>query len=118
LTQVLVNLATNARDAMPDGGELRITVTRVPATAGGATTTTGVVRMEVRDSGVGMDEVTRLRAFEAFYTTKTGVSPSAGIGLGLSSVLLIVQRAGGTIHVDSVPGAGTTFTIDLPVVEA
>lgn len=60
------------------------------------------------------DEATRDRAFEAFYSTKTLAATARGTGLGLSSVFLIVTKAGGGIRVDSAPGAGTTFTVDLP----
>jgi signal transduction histidine kinase len=99
LEQVLVNLAVNARDAMPSGGTLTIDTT----------VTDDVVGLEVRDSGVGMDEATRLRAFEPFFTTK-----ASGTGLGLATCYGIVRQAGGEITVDSAPGAGTTLRLRLP----
>jgi signal transduction histidine kinase len=99
LEQVLVNLAVNARDAMPSGGTLTIETT----------VTDDAVGIEVRDSGVGMDEATRLRAFEPFFTTK-----ERGTGLGLATCYGIVRQAGGEITVDSAPGAGTTFRLRLP----
>jgi signal transduction histidine kinase len=61
-----------------------------------------------------MDEATRTRAFEAFFTTKTLPSAAGGSGLGLSSVFLLVTRAGGSVRVESEPGRGTTFIVDLP----
>lgn len=121
LTQILVNMATNARDAMPDGGDLLISVTAAPSGSGPDTAdgrAAPFIRVTVADTGIGMDEATRRRAFEAFFTTKTDASTAAGTGLGLSSVFLIVQRAGGTINLESVRGTGTTFTIDLPAIEA
>jgi len=69
----------------------------------------------ISDTGLGMDEATRQRAFEAFYTTKGAASEQRGTGLGLSSVFLIVNRAGGGIRVESTPGEGTMFTVDLPI---
>jgi PAS domain S-box-containing protein len=120
LTQVLGNLASNARDAMPDGGAVRITAQRHEAHGGGPDAgglePGRYIRLRVVDTGVGMDEDTRRRAFDAFYTTKTMASTARGTGLGLSSVFLIVTKAGGSVHVESVPGQGTTFTVDLPEV--
>lgn len=119
LTQVLVNLASNARDAMPDGGTFRIRAWRhdgLGAGEGAPVQQDSHVHIEVSDTGLGMDEPTRERAFEAFYTTKSTDTGRQGTGLGLSSVFMIVTRAGGTIRVASAPGAGTTFTIDLPIV--
>jgi signal transduction histidine kinase len=114
------NLVTNARDAMPDGGTLRL-VAR-PMELGAASSDAGplepgrYVRLLVIDTGIGMDEDTRRRAFEAFYTTKTMASTARGTGLGLSSVFLMLTKAGGSIRLSSVPGEGTTFTLDLPIV--
>jgi two-component system, cell cycle sensor histidine kinase and response regulator CckA len=101
LEQVLVNLAVNARDAMPDGGTLAIAVGGV---AGG-------VRITVVDDGVGMPEEVRERAFEPFFTTK---DPGQGTGLGLATVHGIVTDSGGTVDIDSAPGRGTVVTIFLP----
>jgi signal transduction histidine kinase len=121
LTQVLVNLATNARDAMPDGGSIRIAARDLdvgPGDRTGDTIAQGrFVRITVSDSGVGMDEATASRAFEAFFSTKTDGATARGTGLGLSSVFLIVTKAAGSIHVESAPGEGTTFTVDLPAAE-
>jgi two-component system cell cycle sensor histidine kinase/response regulator CckA len=109
IDQVLVNLAVNARDAMPAGGTIRI-VTR--AIAGGAGRPPRVA-VEVRDTGSGMDAATKAKAFDPFFTTKGEL----GTGLGLSVVQSIVQHAAGTIACESEPGAGTTFRIELPAVE-
>jgi signal transduction histidine kinase/CheY-like chemotaxis protein len=105
LEQVVVNLAVNARDAMPRGGTLSIRVER-PAPA--------VVRLVVSDTGVGMTEEVRARVFEPFFTTKP---VGKGTGLGLALVFAVVRQNGGTVNVDSELGRGTTFTIDFPEVE-
>ena len=116
LEQVLVNLAINARDAMSDGGCLEIT-TGVRGLHGEAATALGLpdgeyVALDVRDTGVGMDEATRARAFEPFYTTK---GPLDGTGLGLSTVYGIVSQSRGAVTLQSAPGQGTTVTIYLPL---
>ncbi len=115
--QVLVNLAMNARDAMPRGGVLTITSRRVeipenrPAAIGDVAP--GAYQLlEVEDTGTGMPEEVRRHVFEPFFTTKQG----HGTGLGLSSVYGIIRRNGGYISVDSTPGKGSTFRILLPVV--
>ncbi len=102
--QVLVNLAVNARDAMPRGGELQISTTNLGAHS---------VRIEVTDTGHGMSPEIVARVFEPFFTTK---EKSAGTGLGLSIVYGIVKQFGGEVAVRSAVGVGTTFTIDLPAV--
>jgi PAS domain S-box-containing protein len=111
LERVLLNLATNARDAMPEGGRLRI-VTRALErdTEAGGPGRRAV--LEVTDSGRGIDEETQRHIFEPFFTTKRH-----GVGLGLASVHGIVTQSGGTICVESSAGAGTTFRIFFPRVE-
>jgi PAS domain S-box-containing protein len=104
LEQALLNLAVNARDAMPTGGVMRI----------GTTTTAETVSFEVTDTGEGMNDEVLERIFDPFYTTKR---PGEGTGLGLSTVYGIVTRAGGTIDVESEVGVGTTFRISLPRAE-
>jgi nitrogen-specific signal transduction histidine kinase len=109
LKQVLLNLLLNATEAMPDGGTLTVT-TRY----GGESERDmpfDAVHIEVQDSGVGIDEETQARIFEAFFSTKT----QKGTGLGLWVSHGIVQGHGGTMKVRSHPGAGTTFVIALPV---
>jgi two-component system, cell cycle sensor histidine kinase and response regulator CckA len=101
LEQVLINLAVNARDAMPDGGTLAIAVGGVH----------GGVRITVVDDGGGMPEEVRERAFEPFFTTK---DPGQGTGLGLATVHGIVTDSGGTVDIESAPGRGTVVTIFLP----
>jgi PAS domain S-box-containing protein len=104
LGQVFMNLATNARDAMPQGGTLTISTQRMPG---------GRVRLVVSDTGCGMSEQTAARVFEPFFTTK---EPGRGTGLGLATVHGIVAQHGGTIRVDSSLGAGTSFEIEFPEV--
>ncbi len=113
IQQILLNLATNARDAMPEGGTLVIS-TCVTGAETGRTESDGEPRVEiaVRDTGIGMDEETLERAFEPFFTTK---DRGKGTGLGLAMVHGLVRRHGGTTRVASEPGLGSTFTISLPV---
>jgi len=111
LSQVLLNLAVNARDAMPSGGTLTIETARVTETAGSDPGGTGFVRLSVSDTGRGMDADTLARVFEPFFTTKpTG----QGTGLGLSTVYGVVEQSGGRIDVRSRPGEGTVFDVYLP----
>jgi two-component system cell cycle sensor histidine kinase/response regulator CckA len=114
--QVVVNLAVNARDAMPDGGRLSIRTANVTADEAQRLQLTGMpaadyVRLEVGDGGTGIPPDVMARIFEPFYTTK---EVGKGTGLGLSTVFGIVKQSGGFIYVDSIVGKGTTFSIYLP----
>jgi len=119
LEHVVVNLALNARDAMPQGGKLSIATAVAmladddPARPRGLAPGRYIVLSSV-DTGMGMDEETRNKAFDPFFTTKAHMD---GTGLGLSTIYGFVQRSKGHIAVESQPGAGTTFTIWLPVVD-
>jgi len=116
IEQVLMNLVVNARDAMPDGGELHIRTANVmieEACAGcfGQVSTGPHVLLSVSDTGAGMDDHVKAYLFEPFFTTK----PSGrGTGLGLAAVYGIVTQAGGHIRVESKVGQGTTFDILIP----
>ena len=112
IEQTLMNLVTNARDAMPAGGHLQVEVRRRVATDddGGEAPASG--SLIVRDDGIGMDETTRSRIFEPFFTTKP---PPAGTGLGMTMIHALVRQQGASIAVDSAPGRGTTVTISFPL---
>jgi two-component system, cell cycle sensor histidine kinase and response regulator CckA len=117
LQQVILNLAVNARDAMPQGGTLRIEtgLAMRPLVASEADSTELMPHLvlSVSDTGIGMDAETQARIFDPFFTTK---APGVGTGLGLSTVYGVVQQSGGTIQVESAPGAGTTLKVFLPQV--
>ncbi|GGL14711.1 ATP-binding protein [Mangrovihabitans endophyticus] len=111
IEQMLVNLAVNARDAMPSGGRLVIDTERFQAEPGGAVPAGDYVRLRVADSGCGMPAEVTERACEPFFTTK---GSGSGTGLGLATVYGIVTQAEGQIHLASEPGVGTTVTVLLP----
>jgi signal transduction histidine kinase len=114
LEQVLVNLVVNARDAMPDGGRLRIATRSADLSPGPEGAPAGrYVTVSVTDTGVGIPPDLASRIFEPFFTTK---AVGQGSGLGLAIAEGILREAGGRIHVTSVPGQGATFTIYLPSV--
>lgn len=118
LEQVVVNLVVNARDSMPDGGRLELRGTTRAAEPGDVDAGESAgpfARLSVRDTGEGMTPEVRARAFEPFFSTKPS---DLGTGLGLSTVYGIVTQSGGHVHVDSEPGAGSTFEFCLPLVEA
>jgi two-component system NtrC family sensor kinase len=104
LQQALLALCINGVEAMAEGGKL---------TVGSRAATGGGVRLTVSDTGVGMSPEVRAHIFEPFFTTKDE-GEGKGLGLGLAVVYGIVQRHGGAINVESVPGQGTTFTLELP----
>ncbi len=118
LTQVFLNLAVNARDAMPEGGTLtiksKVETIKKPRSVGSDVMIPGTyVVMTISDTGCGIAPENLPRIFEPFFSTKEGIAGS-GTGLGLSTVYGIITQTDGYIHVDSTPGKGTTFTIYLP----
>jgi len=118
IEQVLMNLAVNARDAMPNGGSLRLTTEQVEITKNQPDYSLHpgqYARIAVSDTGVGIDKETCHRIFEPFFTTK---GLGKGTGLGLSIVYGIVKQHGGEVSVCSEPGSGTCFNIYLPLVES
>jgi hypothetical protein len=111
LQSALLNLALNARDAMPAGGDLTFAtdLVELEPSAGGAG-----LRIRVVDTGVGMSEEVRRRLFEPFFTTK---EPGRGTGMGLAAVYGTISDHHGTIQVESEPGRGATFTLVLPLAD-
>src|SRR5690606_28904637 len=117
LEQVVLNLAVNGRDAIPREGRIRIATRQIELRR--ATGPDGAlghfIEIAVTDTGIGMDEQTRLKIFEPFFTTKP---PGSGTGLGLATVHGITKAAGGHVVVESRPGHGSTFRVRLPVYAA
>jgi PAS domain S-box-containing protein len=118
IEQVLINLAINARDAMPSGGELCITTAGFECGAANPPPRAfmqpgNYAVLSIRDTGVGMDQKTAARIFEPFFTTK---EPGKGTGLGLSTVYGIMKQSNGYVVVDSAPGAGAEFRLYFPIV--
>ncbi|MDQ3223012.1 MAG: PAS domain S-box protein, partial [Gemmatimonadota bacterium] len=114
LEEVLVSLVANAREAMPEGGRVRISSANWREEAGprpGGIRPQEYVSLWVSDTGTGMDAATKSRVFEPFFTTK---QPGSGVGLGLSTAYGIVEQSGGNITADSAPGEGATFGIHFP----
>ena len=114
LRQILFNLVLNARDAMPNGGQIRLR-TRATEFPGTPVIVRHAVALAVTDNGCGMDAATQARLFEPFFTTK---NPGEGTGLGLATVQRIVSAAGGVIEVQSEPGCGTSIEVFFPALES
>lgn len=118
IEQVIMNLAVNARDAMPNGGELTLETLNINSelhSDGNHVHAGAYVLLRVKDTGIGMDQETQAHAFEPFFTTKP---LDKGTGLGLATVYGIVKQSGGQIELRSSPGQGTAFDIYFPVVES
>jgi PAS domain S-box-containing protein len=118
IEQIIMNLVVNARDAMPNGGRLTVSLDEVELDDEGAVALVEgragrYARLAVADTGTGIDEQTRARLFEPFFTTK---GQGKGTGLGLSIVYGVVKQSGGYVTVTSEPGHGATFTVYLPAV--
>ena len=114
MEQVILNLALNARDAMPSGGRLTITLDRLDTRHPDAEQTRPIVRLKVSDTGVGIRREDLPHVFEPFFTTK---ETGQGSGLGLATTFGILEQHHGRLEVQSEPGEGTTFTVTLPAVD-
>jgi len=117
IEQVIMNLVVNARDAMPTGGTIDITIEPVTLDERASLRYSGIVageyvRVAVRDTGVGIDPELQPHVFEPFFTTK---APAKGTGLGLSIIYGIVKEAGGAVTFATAPNEGTTFEVLLPL---
>src|SRR5690606_38187243 len=110
--QITLNLVVNARDAMPTGGELHIELVELPVSS---FSNQACARLTVTDTGVGMDEATKQRAVEPFFTTN---DVGRGTGLGLAACVGIIEEAGGKLSLRSAVGQGTTATVFLPLCPA
>lgn len=108
--RMLINLTCNARDAMPEGGTLRLRLSEGAPRSG-----RGNLQLEVVDDGAGMDAATLARVFDPFFTTKP---KGKGTGLGLAEARQVVERSAGTLDLSSEPGRGTRFLLELPIVSA
>jgi hypothetical protein len=113
IEQILMNLAANARDAMPEGGTLLMRTESAAITNDPAAPKQPLVSLEVRDVGCGMDRETQKRVFEPFFTTKAA---GKGTGLGLSAVRAVTRDLGGQVRLESRPGQGTAFIFHFPAV--
>jgi len=110
--QIVMNLAVNARDAMPKGGRLSFALRHLRAEAGERAPSAEWVELLVADTGVGMSSEVQAKIFDPFFTTK---DVGRGTGLGLATVYGIMQQVGGSVHVQSHPGQGTTFRLQFPL---
>lgn len=115
LRHVLLNLVSNARDAMPDGGVLRIVTRRAQVSLGEPPKQLPCALLGVEDTGIGMNAETLRHAFDPFFSTKKG---SLNHGLGLAAVHGIIQQSGGRVHAESSPGKGSRFSVHLPIDES
>lgn len=115
MRQALLNLCANARDAMPNGGRLKLSATLATRQSPGQYTPKAYACLSVCDTGVGMDAATRDKIFEPFFTTK---GKTKGTGLGMTVVSAAIERQSGFLELDSTPGKGTTFSLFFPIVAA